>query len=255
MKAYKANQAKVIFCSECFLYGTRYVVVLSGDTFPGAVLELVKVQNGIQTSFALIEVIDQNIEGNYQAKVIWAIPDHSWGATPGIFIYPNIKVATPSRAVLEQYMAGEGQSADLSHVVEIDGVIIVIYRRSGESNPWICYALDQNSTEFVLLTTAGNLTEMKAWLCTLYPAKQNIINGWGYEGAQIFNVLDYGVIGDSQTDCTALLERVFRMAKRGDTIYFPHGHTFVINKELAFPVGVNVDVLKKQIIVREKKRG
>lgn len=243
------DELKVVACAKCSIYDTEYVVVLGGNELPiGSLFELVKHDNGLDQTFAVVEVMERDLVGNYQARPIWAAPGHAWGPCPGIFVYPNVVVRPyVTRRAIELYMADEG-SVDLAHVLEADRIYF-IYRRTGIGTPWVCYALDRNGGEYVTLYSSVTLAEMKAKLSELCPLQRSVVDTWGTEGARVINVMDYGARGNGDADDTAAIFRALKTANRGDVVYFPYGRTFKVNRPLPYPAGVKVDVRDGQIIV------
>jgi hypothetical protein len=75
-------------------YGGEYVFVISGlhSQMKGRVAELRRRLNGVEVPFAVIEFLDENAKGNFQANPLWISPNHLRELRAGKFVLSEVIV-------------------------------------------------------------------------------------------------------------------------------------------------------------------
>lgn len=72
------DSPKVIDFLRSDNYGEEFVFIIESKTNinPGEIAELKRFSHGVEVSFALIEFMEKNSKGQFQAKHIWFSPGH-----------------------------------------------------------------------------------------------------------------------------------------------------------------------------------
>lgn len=80
--------------SDC--YGGEYLFRLSGliDLAQGTIIELRRFNDGVEVAVALVEIMEKNTDGEYQARLIWFSPGHLNQLRTGEYAYSDI-IARP----------------------------------------------------------------------------------------------------------------------------------------------------------------
>ena len=78
------------------IYGDEYLLLLEGDidVVQGTLMELKRFDNEVEVSMALVEIIEKNSKGQYQARPIWISPGHLRDLRTGQIVYSEIKAET-----------------------------------------------------------------------------------------------------------------------------------------------------------------
>ncbi len=76
------------------IYGSEYVFLLEGNigVVQGAVMELKRFHMGVEVTIALVEIMEKNSKGQYQARPIWFSSNHFSDLRMGQFAYSEIDV-------------------------------------------------------------------------------------------------------------------------------------------------------------------
>ena len=222
---------------------------IAGKTAVGDLHTLVVTRDGRERRCGIIEITEQDSTGSYIAELVWT-DDPAIYKYREMNRYPLVTVRrSVSRDLLDRYMDSEGRGSTLAHVVSRDGQTVVVYRRLKHNNPWVCLLLDEGVGDFVVANETASLDSMKAWLGERYPRIKRTVERWGTEGARIYDVMEYGAVGDGRTDCSPVVERLLQIVRCGDVLYFPPPNRFYFSRPPTFPTGVVLDVKDEQIIV------
>lgn len=75
-------------------YGGEFVFIIEGvgRAAQGKVAELKRPINGVEVPFAIVEFIDVNARGNFQANPVWISPNHLRELRTGKFVFSDIVV-------------------------------------------------------------------------------------------------------------------------------------------------------------------
>lgn len=75
-------------------YGGDFVFIIKGvhQSAQGKVAELRRTVNGVEVSFAIVEFIDFNSDGHYQANPVWISPNHLRELRTGKFAFSEVVV-------------------------------------------------------------------------------------------------------------------------------------------------------------------
>lgn len=75
-RIFERLSVSAILSSDC--YDGEHVVKLNGpdDIEPGTIVELSRFYNDMELPIALVEIIERNTLGEYQARLIWFSPGH-----------------------------------------------------------------------------------------------------------------------------------------------------------------------------------
>lgn len=73
-------------------YGSDHVFLLESDTdiAQGTVIELKRFYDGVEVAIALVEIVEKNSKGQYQANPVWFSPGHLRDLRMGQFGYPEL---------------------------------------------------------------------------------------------------------------------------------------------------------------------
>lgn len=76
------------------IYDGEYVILLECniDIAQGTVVELKRFHAGVEIAIALVEIMEENSKGQYQARPIWFSPNHFRELRMGQFSYSEIEV-------------------------------------------------------------------------------------------------------------------------------------------------------------------
>lgn len=80
--------------SDC--YDGEYLFCLSGliEVAQGTIIELRRFNDGVELAVALVEIMERNSEGEYQARLIWFSPGHLNQLKTGEYAYADL-IAKP----------------------------------------------------------------------------------------------------------------------------------------------------------------
>lgn len=79
--------------SKVYDYGGEHVFLLEGNigAAQGTVIELKRFYAGVEVAIALVEIMEKNSKGQYQARPIWISPGHLRDLKMGQFVYSEIE--------------------------------------------------------------------------------------------------------------------------------------------------------------------
>lgn len=89
----KSSNIKVRSFQKNSYYDSEYICIFEClPEYPtGTLLELHRFIDGVQVLIAVVEIIEKNSKGQYQAKAIWTVPVHLKDLKSGIFSYNDIE--------------------------------------------------------------------------------------------------------------------------------------------------------------------
>lgn len=98
---------RIVGFQKCNSYGGEHIFLLEGNigVVQSHIIELKVFCAGVEVVIALVEIIEENSKGQYQAKPIWILPGHLRELKMGQFIYseieadPFVKLRTLKRAI------------------------------------------------------------------------------------------------------------------------------------------------------------
>lgn len=84
---------RIIGFQKCNDYGGEHVFLLEGNigAAQGTVIELKRFYAGVEVAIALVEIMEKNSKGQYQARPIWISPGHLRDLKMGQFVYSEIE--------------------------------------------------------------------------------------------------------------------------------------------------------------------
>ncbi len=245
MRQLKKQEDRVFSCISNFQtreqYNVDYIFIIDAeDAAIGSLVALYMEPNGLPVWVALVEIMSRNSAGSCIGVPIWADLYKRDVLKLEEYCYPHVKMTTNiPRTLVEQYMKADGGN-ELSHVLEDAGSIIVTYRIQGLPLPWVACRLDKTTQQWDEIDRTLTLDDMKDLLIQ-YIGRRDVILDWGKSGAQVFNVLDYEVVGDGVTDNVVALNKLFKRARTGDVIHFPPDSRYLLTEAMVIPMGVRVD--------------
>lgn len=100
------TRLQVVGFQRCSSYGGDYVFLLEGNlgAAQGTVVELKRFHAGVEVPIALVEIMEKNSKGQYQARPIWVSPGHLRDLRMNQFVVseigaePLVKLRTLQRA-------------------------------------------------------------------------------------------------------------------------------------------------------------
>ena len=242
------NDLKVI---GCYIRDKSYLFTLSGDCPPTVLFEVRAREDDVDVLMAIVQVESWDTEGTLLAYAIWLDREKFWGKPHDLFVDPYVCVTPLTMRGLERYMESEGKQG-ISHVLHTTQHIYVATRLSYKArksyNPWVCYLLDINGSEYHIVHDAASLEDMQAWLIGVEPRSRREIMEWNAGGRKIYNLLNYGIIADGMTDDTNKVIRVLDMADRGDIVYLPAEYRMKVRSNVVLPKGVVIDIRDDQFV-------
>jgi signal transduction histidine kinase len=74
------------------IYGGEYIFLITGmdAASHGRVVELKRLANGVEIAFALVELIEQNAQGQFQGRPVWIAPGHLRDLRQGQFTISDV---------------------------------------------------------------------------------------------------------------------------------------------------------------------
>lgn len=92
----RGENARVINIVESDAYGGDYVFAIDGldSSFRGKVVELRRDTGDVEVTFALVELVETNIAGTFQAKPIWLSSGHQYDLKRKKFSKNDVRVQT-----------------------------------------------------------------------------------------------------------------------------------------------------------------
>lgn len=94
---YRDNFEKIVVLgilrNDC--YGGEHIVKMSGpiNIMNGTIIQLNRFQDSVEVPIALVEIMEQNSRGEYQAKPIWFSPGHLNDFKRGKYAYSEINAS------------------------------------------------------------------------------------------------------------------------------------------------------------------
>lgn len=91
--------------SDC--YDGEYIFLIEGNVAQGSILELRRTHDNVEVAIALVEIMEINTQGQYQARIIWFSPGHlndlmtSKYNYSDIFIGPSIQLRTLQKTKID----------------------------------------------------------------------------------------------------------------------------------------------------------
>jgi len=84
---------RIIGFQKCNDYGGEHVFLLEGNigAAQGTVIELKRFYTGVEVAIALVEIMEKNSKGQYQARPIWISPGHRRDLKMEQFVYSEIE--------------------------------------------------------------------------------------------------------------------------------------------------------------------
>lgn len=100
------TRLRMVGFQKCDDYGGDHVFLLEGNigVAQGTVLELKRFHAGVEVAMALVEIMEENSKGQYQAIPIWIAPGHLLELREGQLAYseieaePSVKLRTLKKA-------------------------------------------------------------------------------------------------------------------------------------------------------------
>ncbi len=74
------------------LYQTNYLIIIDSDTLlpNGTILELKRIANNVEVLIGLCEIVEKNLDGNYQGKLIFSIANQLREYAEGLYHQKDI---------------------------------------------------------------------------------------------------------------------------------------------------------------------
>lgn len=88
-----SSRLRIVGFHKCDNYGSEHVFLLQGEipVAQGAVIELKRFYAGVEVPIALVEIMEKNTKGQYQARPVWISPGHLRDLRMGQFVYSEIE--------------------------------------------------------------------------------------------------------------------------------------------------------------------
>lgn len=88
----RSGSPRIVSCKRSDDYNGEFIFLVEGVDISakGAVAELKPFVNGVEVAFALVEFIDLNSKGQFQAKIVWISPGHLHDLQTGKFSSEDI---------------------------------------------------------------------------------------------------------------------------------------------------------------------
>ena len=86
------RRLRIVGFQKCNDYDGEHVFLLEGNigAAQGTVIELKRFHAGVEVAIALVEIVEKNSKGQYQARPIWISPGHLRDLRMGQFVYSEI---------------------------------------------------------------------------------------------------------------------------------------------------------------------